>query len=80
MGILGAKTVDDMSSNHLDTSIYAGGNDATPALNGALRGFGFCLCFGLVVDPAAGGVIGSFGGSIGVVQRVPYAGLTRWKQ
>ena len=59
--ILGAKTVDYMSTNHLNASISAGGNGETPALNGALRGFGFGLGFGLVVDPAAGGVIGSVG-------------------
>ena len=51
--ILGAKTVDYMSTNHLNASISAGGNGETPALNGALRGFGFGLGFGLVVDPAA---------------------------
>ena len=34
--------------------------DALP-LNAALRGFGFGLGFGLVLDPAAGGVIGSIG-------------------
>lgn len=59
--ILGAKTVDYMSTNHLNASISAGGNGETPALSGALRGFGFGLGFGLVVDPAAGGVIGSVG-------------------
>ena len=59
--ILGAKTVDYMSTNHLNASISAGGNGETPALNGALRGFGFGLGFGLVVDPTAGGVIGSVG-------------------
>ena len=59
--ILGAKTVAYMSTNHLNASISAGGNGETPALNDALRGFGFGLGFGLVVDPAAGGVIGSVG-------------------
>jgi len=59
--ILGAKTVDYMSTNHLGASISAGANGEAPALNGALRGFGFGLGFGLVLDPAAGGVIGSIG-------------------
>ena len=70
--ILGTKTVDYMRSNHLGASITAGGNGETPTLNGALRGFGFGLGFGLVVDPAAGGVIGSageynWGGAAGTV-------------
>ena len=59
--ILGAKTVDYMSSNHLDASISAEGSGEAPTLNAALRGFGFGLGFGLVLDPAAGGVIGSIG-------------------
>jgi CubicO group peptidase (beta-lactamase class C family) len=59
--ILGAKTVAYMSTNHLGASISAGANGEAPALNGALRGFGFGLGFGLVLDPAAGGVIGSIG-------------------
>lgn len=70
--ILGSKTVDFMRTNHLGASITAGGNGEAPALNGALRGFGFGLGFGLVVDPAAGGVIGSageynWGGAAGTV-------------
>ncbi len=59
--LLGAKTVDYMSTDHLDASISAGGNGEAPTLNAALRGFGFGLGFGPVVDPAAGGVIGSIG-------------------
>ena len=68
--ILDSKTVDFMRTNHLGASITAGGNGEAAALNGALRGLG--LGFGLVVDPAAGGVIGSageynWGGAAGTV-------------
>ena len=59
--ILGPKTVQFMASNHLPASISSGGSGEAPVLGGALRGFGFGLGFGLVTDPAAGGVIGSVG-------------------
>ena len=70
--ILGAKTVRYMASNHLPASIVSGGSGETPTLGRALRGFGFGLGFGLVTDPAAGGVMGSagefnWGGAAGTV-------------
>ncbi|MEM6701642.1 MAG: serine hydrolase domain-containing protein [Acidobacteriota bacterium] len=70
--ILGPKTVAYMASNHLPASITSGGNGETPTLGQPLRGFGFGLGFGIVTDPAAGGVMGSageynWGGAAGTV-------------
>lgn len=70
--ILSPKTVKYMASNHLPASIVSGGNGEQPTLGGRLNGFGFGLGFGLVTDPAAGGVMGSagefnWGGAAGTV-------------
>ena len=59
--ILGPKTVNYMATNHLPASISEGGNGEQPTLGGRLSGFGFGLGFGIVTDPAAGGVMGSVG-------------------
>jgi CubicO group peptidase (beta-lactamase class C family) len=59
--ILSPKTVNYMATNHLPASINSGGNGEQPALGTQLNGFGFGLGFGLVTDPAAGGVMGSVG-------------------
>ena len=61
-----------MTANHLPASISSGGSGEAPVLGGELNGFGFGLGFGLVTDPAAGGVIGSageynWGGAAGTV-------------
>ncbi len=70
--ILSPKTVNYMATNHLPASISNGGSGEQPTLGQALRGFGFGLGFGLVTDPAAGGVMGSpgefnWGGAAGTV-------------
>lgn len=70
--ILSPKTVSYMAQNHLPASISSGGNGEQPTLGSPLRGFGFGLGFGLVTDPAAGGVMGSagefnWGGAAGTV-------------
>ncbi len=70
--ILGPKTVDYMATNHLPASINSGGTGEAPILGTQLNGFGFGLGFGLVTDPAAGGVMGSageynWGGAAGTV-------------
>ena len=70
--ILSPKTVNYMASNHLPASISSGGSGEAPTLGQQLRGFGFGLGFGLVTDPAAGGVMGSagefnWGGAAGTV-------------
>ena len=70
--ILSPKTVAYMATNHLPASIDSGGNGEQPSLGRRLRGFGFGLGFGIVTDPAAGGVIGSagefnWGGAAGTV-------------
>ncbi len=70
--ILGPKTVNYMASNHLPASIVSGGNGEQPILGARLNGFGFGLGFGIVTDPAAGGVMGSageynWGGAAGTV-------------
>ncbi len=59
--ILSPKTVKYMATNHLPASMTNGGSGEQPTLGRPLRGFGFGLGFGLVTDPAAGGVIGSVG-------------------
>ena len=59
--ILSPKTVKYMATNHLPASMASGGSGEQPSLGRPLRGFGFGLGFGLVTDPAAGGVIGSVG-------------------
>ncbi len=70
--ILGPKTVKYMATNHLPASIVSGGTGEQPVLGSPLRGFGFGLGFGIVTDPAAGGVMGSageysWGGAAGTV-------------
>ena len=70
--ILGPMTVNYMATNHLPASMARGGSGEAPTLGEPLRGFGFGLGFGLVTDPAAGGVIGSpgefnWGGAAGTV-------------
>ena len=70
--ILGPKTVNYMAANHLPASMSSGGSGEQPNLGSPLRGFGFGLGFGLVTDPAAGGVMGSagefnWGGAAGTV-------------
>ncbi len=70
--ILSPKTVSYMASNHLPASISSGSSGEAPTLGQQLRGFGFGLGFGLVTDPAAGGVMGSagefnWGGAAGTV-------------
>ena len=70
--ILSPKTVKYMATNHLPASMASGGTGEQPVLGQPLRGFGFGLGFGLVTDPAAGGVIGSpgefnWGGAAGTV-------------
>ncbi len=70
--ILSPKTVNYMATNHLPASIASGGSGEQPTLGQPLRGFGFGLGFGLVTDPAAGGVMGSagefnWGGAAGTV-------------
>lgn len=60
--ILGPKTIEFMTLNHLPSSISAGGSGEAPTLgNRSLNGFGFGLGFGLVTDVAASGVMGSAG-------------------
>lgn len=70
--ILGPMTVKYMATNHLPASMASGGSGEAPTLGQPLRGFGFGLGFGLVTDPAAGGVMGSpgefnWGGAAGTV-------------
>lgn len=70
--ILSPMTVQYMASNHLPASTTSGGSGEAPTLGQPLRGFGFGLGFGLVTDPAAGGVMGSpgefsWGGAAGTV-------------
>lgn len=70
--ILGPMTVNYMASNHLPASMSSGGSGEAPTIGQPLRGFGFGLGFGLVTDPAAGGVMGSpgefnWGGAAGTV-------------
>ncbi len=70
--ILGPKTVNYMAANHLPASIASGGTGEAPILGRRLNGFGFGLGFGIVTDPAAGGVMGStgefnWGGAAGTV-------------
>ncbi len=72
--ILGPMTVNYMAANHLPASMASasGTSGEAPTLGEPLRGFGFGLGFGLVTDPAAGGVIGSagefnWGGAAGTV-------------
>ena len=70
--ILSPKTVAYMATNHLPANISSGGTGEAPVGGGRLQGFGFGLGFGLVTDPAAGGVIGSagefnWGGAAGTV-------------
>ncbi len=60
--ILGPKTIEFMTLNHLPSSISAGGSGEAPTLGSrSLNGFGFGLGFGLVTDVAASGVMGSAG-------------------
>jgi len=71
--IIGPKTLEFMTTNHLPSSIHSGGSGESPtAGRGAQTGFGFGLGFGLLTDVAAGGVIGSkgqyyWGGAAGTV-------------
>jgi len=71
--ILGPKTVQYMATNHLPASMASGGTGEQPNAGSMARpGFGFGLGFGLVTDPAAGGVMGSagefnWGGAAGTV-------------
>lgn len=70
--ILSPMTVHYMATNHLPASMSSGGTGEAPSIGQPLRGFGFGLGFGLVTDPAAGGVMGSpgefnWGGAAGTV-------------
>jgi CubicO group peptidase (beta-lactamase class C family) len=70
--ILGSKTIEYMTRNHLPASIVSGGSGEQPTLGRNLRGFGFGLGFGLVTDPAAAGVMSSegefyWGGAAGTI-------------
>ncbi len=61
--ILSPKTIEFMNQNHLPATVHAAGSGESPALNVGTtwRGMGFGLGFGIVVDPAASGVLSSAG-------------------
>ena len=50
--ILSPKTIKNMTGNHLPTTIFASGT-GEDLVRSSLRGYGFGLGFGVVVDPTA---------------------------
>jgi CubicO group peptidase (beta-lactamase class C family) len=72
--ILGPKTVQYMTTNHLSGALNAAGNGERPEINigGRSSGQGFGLGFGVVTDPVLAGVVGSpgefsWGGAAGTI-------------
>jgi CubicO group peptidase (beta-lactamase class C family) len=72
--ILGPKTIEFMTQNHLPATVNAAGSGESPTANPQFgrRGAGFGLGFGVVTNPAQSGVISSsgeysWGGAAGTV-------------
>ena len=59
--ILGPKTVEFMTANHLPSTVTGAGSGENPLSGAETRGFGFGLGFGVNTNPVGSGVIGSLG-------------------